>query len=409
MNVVNRTWSADPNASVPFWAYTDPDIYREELEKIWYGPHWIYCGLEAEVPEIGSFRTTTLGERPVIMIRSGESEISVVENRCSHRGVKLCQTRFGQKKELTCPYHLWNYNLKGDLIGVPFRRGVRGQGGMPADFDPKKLGLRKLRAEAVNGVVWATFSEQTPSFRDYLGEKFWRNYERVYSGRELRVIGYNRQHIPANWKLMMENIKDPYHAGLLHVFFATFGLYRADQKSALEMDEKGRHACLLSIRGEQELNEVTGALPNFQADLKLADNCIIDAVHEFKGDETVGMSTIFPSVILQQQMNALSTRQIIPTGPDGFDYIWTHFGFADDSEDMRRRRTRQANLFGPAGYVSADDGEVVEMSQQGFAQAPQDDVALMMLDGREVGNANHMATETAIRGMYRYYRGVMGL
>ncbi|MGH6644577.1 MAG: Rieske 2Fe-2S domain-containing protein, partial [Bradyrhizobium sp.] len=202
MNVVNRTWSADPNASVPFWAYTDPDIYREELEKIWYGPHWIYCGLEAEVPEIGSFRTTTLGERPVIMIRSGESEISVVENRCSHRGVKLCQTRFGQKKELTCPYHLWNYNLKGDLIGVPFRRGVRGQGGMPADFDPKKLGLRKLRAEAVNGVVWATFSEQTPSFRDYLGEKFWRNYERVYSGRELRVIGYNRQHIPANWKLM---------------------------------------------------------------------------------------------------------------------------------------------------------------------------------------------------------------
>ncbi|MGH6754920.1 MAG: SRPBCC family protein, partial [Bradyrhizobium sp.] len=203
--------------------------------------------------------------------------------------------------------------------------------------------------------------------------------------------------------------KDPYHAGLLHVFFATFGLYRADQKSALEMDEKGRHACLLSIRGEQELNEVTGALPNFQADLKLADNCIIDAVHEFKGDETVGMSTIFPSVILQQQMNALSTRQIIPTGPDGFDYIWTHFGFADDSEDMRRRRTRQANLFGPAGYVSADDGEVVEMSQQGFAQAPQDDVALMMLDGREVGNANHMATETAIRGMYRYYRGVMGL
>jgi salicylate 5-hydroxylase large subunit len=75
---------------------------------------------------------------------------------------------------------------------------------------------------------------------------------------------------------------------------------------------------------------------------------------------------------------------------------------------MRLRRTRQANLFGPAGFVSADDGEVIEMSQQGMAAMPGD-AALVAMGGRDVADTDHMVTETAIRGMYRYWREVMGL
>src|SRR3546814_7250847 len=68
--------------------------------------------------------------------------------------------------------------------------------------------------------------------------------------------------------------------------------------------------------------------------------------------------TLFPSVVIQQQVNSLSTRHIQPVGHDAFDFVWTHFGFAEDTPEMTRRRLRQANLFGPAGFVSADDGEV---------------------------------------------------
>jgi len=408
MSIQDRQWPEDRDGRVPFWVYSDPDIYQAELQKIWYGPHWLYVGLECEIPDIGDFKTTTLGERPVVMVRSGEGEISVVENRCRHRGMKFCQDRFGHAKELLCPYHQWNYSLQGDLIGVPFRRGVRKQGGMPADFDPKLNNLRQLRVEEVNGVVWATFSDETPSFRDYLGERFWKHYTRVYDGRKLEVLGYNRQHIPANWKLMQENIKDPYHAGLLHVFFATFGLFRADQKSAVEMDDTGRHAVLISRKGEQEKNDVTATMGTFQGDLRLADPRILDVVQEFPGEETVGMITMFPGVILQQQVNSLTTRQIVPTGVDGFDFHWTHWCYADDTPEMRLRRTRQANLFGPSGFVSADDGEVIEFSQQGMSPS-EDESALVVMGGREIGNTDHMVTETAIRGMYRYWREVMGL
>ena len=60
------------------------------------------------------------------------------------------------------------------------------------------------------------------------------------------MLGYNRQRIPGNWKLMQENIKDPYHPGLLHTWFVTFGLWRADNKSELRMDEQHRHAAMIS-------------------------------------------------------------------------------------------------------------------------------------------------------------------
>ncbi len=403
-----RSWGAEGTWKVPYWVYSDEGVYRRELERIWYGPHWLYCGLEAEIPEVGDYKTTTLGERPVIVVRSAEGEVSVVENRCAHRGVKFCQGRSGRAKELVCPYHQWSYDLRGNLQGVPFRRGVRRQGGMPADFDPAANGLAKLKVEVANGVVWASFSDATPPFREYLGERFWKHYTRVYDGRKLAVLGYNRQHIPANWKLMMENIKDPYHAGLLHVFFVTFGLFRADQKSAVDMDDTGRHGILISRKGEQEVNDVTSDMRNFQGDLRLADPRILDVVKEFPGDETVGMITVFPSVILQQQVNSLTTRQIVPTGTGGFDFHWTHWCYADDPPEMRLRRTRQANLFGPAGFVSADDGEVIEMSQQGFGASP-DAKALVAMGGHDVAPTDHMVTETAIRGMYRYWREVMGL
>jgi len=409
MEVVKSVWSADETASVPYWVYTDPDVYQSELDRIWYGEHWLYCGLEVEVPEIGNFRTLTLGQRPVIMTRNSATEISVVENRCAHRGTRLCWERSGKAQNLTCPYHQWTYDLTGNLQGVPFRRGIAGQGGMPADFKPSDNNLRRLRVESVNGLVWATFSERTPPFREYLGPKLWPQYERVWSGRKLRVVGYNRQRIQGNWKLMLENNKDPYHAALLHTFFATFGLFRPDQKSALQMDDTGRHACLSSVMGQGGANAVTAALPGYDASMKLQDPRLTQALKELPGEETISDITLFPSAILLQQVNSLQTRQIVPHGPGVFDFIWTFVGFDDDDAEMQQRRVRHANLFGPSGFVSADDSEVIQQAQRGFEMSANEGSALTLMGGRKVESASNMATETAIRGMYGYYRTVMEL
>ncbi|NML46378.1 Rieske 2Fe-2S domain-containing protein [Ramlibacter sp. G-1-2-2] len=421
-------WSGAGSSRVPFWAYTDPQLYSQELQKIFYGPHWCYVGLEVEVPNPGDFRLTYVGERQVIMVRDrfGDQGIRVVENRCAHRGVRFCQQPHGNARSWTCPYHQWTYKLDGELAGLPFKNGVKEgdqvNGGMPPDFDVKQHGLTRLRVAVLHGLVFATFSDSVEPLEQYLGPQILPWLDRIFGGRQLQLLGYNRQRIPGNWKLMMENIKDPYHPGLLHTWFVTFGLWRADQKSRMVMDEHGRHAVMVSRRNDGGENKaVTQGVTSFKANMSLEDPRILDVVPEpwwkvpdpsNPGTEimpSVTMITLFPSLIIQQQVNSLSTRHIVPRGEGEFDFVWTHFGFTDDSEEMQRRRLRQANLFGPAGFVSADDGEVIQFSQDGFRQWGEDGETLCELGGTGTGGTEHMVTETLIRSMYAYWRKVMGV
>ncbi|MFP8834140.1 aromatic ring-hydroxylating dioxygenase subunit alpha [Hydrogenophaga sp. XSHU_21] len=435
-------WHDRGTSRIPFWAYTDPDLYQRELERLFHGPHWCYVGLAIEIPEAGDYKLSWVGERQVIMVRDRvapkdrgtDHGIRVVENRCAHRGVRFCQPpmdgQVGKARNFVCPYHQWTYKLNGDLAGLPFKDGVKDgdcvNGGMPADFDLSKNGLTKLRVGVLHGLVFATFSDEAEPLEDYLGAELKPWLDRIFQGRELKLLGYNRQRIPGNWKLMMENIKDPYHPGLLHTWFVTFGLWRADQKSRMVMDSHGRHAVMISRRNDGGANQaVTSGVTSFKADMKLNDPRLLDVVPEpwWTIDDpqnpgatitpTVTMITLFPSVIIQQQVNSLSTRHIVPRGPNEFDFVWTHFGFADDDEAMTTRRLRQANLFGPAGFVSADDGEVIEFSQDGFRQWGEGGSTLVELGGKgdDVGQAptEHMVTETLIRSMYAYWRKAMNL
>ena len=404
-------WETEGTSRIPFLTYTNEALYKRELERFFYKGHWCYVGLEAEVPAVGDFKRTAIGERSVIMVRDGEGSISVVENVCAHRGMRFCRERHGNRKEFVCPYHQWNYTLKGDLQGVPFRRGIKQdgkvQGGMPADFKTEEHSLTKLKVATRGGVVFASFDHDVESLEDFLGETILGYFDRQFNGRKLTILGYNRQRIPGNWKLMQENIKDPYHPGLLHTWVVTFGLWRADNKSQLRMDDKHRHGAMVSTRGASGKSAQVTRVSSFKEDMQLNDPSFLDVIPEpWWGGPTAVMTTIFPSVILQQQVNSVSTRHIQPTGHGSFDFVWTHYGYEDDTEEMTQHRLRQANLFGPAGFVSADDGEVIEFSQQAFESKPFHRT-LAELGGRGVEETDHMVSETVIRGMYRYWRDVM--
>ena len=165
-----QRWHEMGIARVPYHVYTDPQIYAREQERIFRGRSWNYVGLSAEIPNPGDFKRSAIGDKPVVVMRDPEGRANVVDNRCAHRGVQFCQKPFGHTNEFMCPYHQWTYNLKGELIGVPFRRGVKKQGGMPADFDVKQHGLRKLEVHERNGVIFASFCPDVEPFEEYLGE-----------------------------------------------------------------------------------------------------------------------------------------------------------------------------------------------------------------------------------------------
>ena len=109
------TWPRNDTSRVPLWVYSDPENYRRELQRIFYGPHWHFVGLAAEVPNAGDYKRATIGERSVLMLRDEHGSVNVVLNACAHKGTELCRTGFGNQSLLTCPYHQWTYDLRGKL------------------------------------------------------------------------------------------------------------------------------------------------------------------------------------------------------------------------------------------------------------------------------------------------------
>jgi salicylate 5-hydroxylase large subunit len=399
-------WPRGETTRIPYWIYTDRAVYQRELERLFYGPEWSYVGLAAEIAQPGDLKTTWIGERSVIVTRDRDGAVHVLQNRCSHRGAQLAYEAVGHASVLCCPYHQWTYRLDGTLVALPLRRGVGGKGGMPDEFCLADHPLPSLAVHERNGVLFASFDHHVPPFEKWLGPKMLKWFDRVFDGRPLRVLGDIHQRVPANWKLMFENIKDPYHATVLHVFLVSFGLFRADNPSATEMDDSGRHSVLVCARRGPAEGEAA-ALRSYRPDLELRDPRLLDVVREFPGEETLVMQTLSPSLIVQQQSNTLAMRQLVPRGPGAHDLHWTFFGYEEDDDAMTDRRLRQANLMGPAGYVSLDDGEVLRLAQLGAAAGPGS--SLLEMGGHGTDDTDHVVTEAAMRAFYTYYRRATGL
>ena len=67
-----RSWPAQGLTRVPYWIYQDEDIYRREQELIFRGATWTFLGLEAELPNPGDWKTTFVGDMPVVVARDAE-------------------------------------------------------------------------------------------------------------------------------------------------------------------------------------------------------------------------------------------------------------------------------------------------------------------------------------------------
>lgn len=400
-------WPAEGPRRVPSAVYTDPSIYSREQERIFRGRSWNYVGLTAEVAKPGDFLQTYVGEVPVVLVRDGQDQIRVFVNRCTHRGSQFCQKPSGNVKVFTCPYHQWSFDLEGRLVGIPYRRGIRGGGGMAQCFEASQHGLEQLEVTERNGVIFASYAKDIEPLEEYLGRSILSYFDRVCDGRPLRVIGTMRHRVHANWKLQIENLKDPFHAALLHVFFVTFGIWRPDQATEVKISALGRSSVLVSTASFKEATkDVAAETPSARNDFRLADTRIIAHQSEYEHG-TGAVLTIWPNLIILQQLNCLAMRHVRPDGPNACVKSWTFFGYESDTPELQQKRLMQANLLGPSGLVTIDDNEVLALSQAGSSASPT--AASVLEVGEGTGDANHMLTESAIRGFYQYYRSVMDI
>jgi anthranilate 1,2-dioxygenase large subunit/terephthalate 1,2-dioxygenase oxygenase component alpha subunit len=403
-------WPDDSLARVPYWVYQDEANYKREMQRLFEGATWNFVCVEADIPNKGDYRTNHIGILPVIVVRDADGSINCFENRCAHRGALIAFDDSGNvQNNFKCIYHAWSYDLAGNLRGIAFERGINGLGGMPKDFRREDFSPRKLRTTTLGGLVFATLSPDTPPIEDYIGSEVLGRFRRVLN-RPIRVMGRFVQTLPSNWKLYVENSKDTYHASLLHLFLTTFRINRLTQGGGVLVSPDGGNHSTYTIAIPEGVNATAyrdQGIRTEDDDYKLADPSLLDSVSEFSDPIQVQILSIFPNTVVQQIHNCLAVRQIVPAGVNSTALHWTYFGFADDSPEMNRRRLKQQNLVGPAGFVSMEDGCVTGFVQRGIASAG-DKVSVVEMGGQTAESQKTRATEAAVRGFWKAYRRHMG-
>lgn len=396
---------------IPYEVFSSQAVYEREQEKIYRGSTWSFVALEAEIPHPGDFKSTYIGDTPVVVTRTPDGSLAAWVNRCSHRGAKLCVLPRGNAISHACLYHQWNFDSQGNLTGVPFRRGQKDMAGMPPEFDMKAHGLKKLRVDSYRGLIFASFSDTVATLPEYLGKEMRPWIDRIMH-KPIVYLGCTRQYVNANWKLYFENVKDPYHASLLHLFHTTFNIMRVGMKARSIPDAThGLHSIITATRIE---DDTSGAeykaqdIRSMNEGFHLEDDSVLGYVYEFEEATTNHIQSIFPQLVLQQIHNSLVARQLLPKAPDKFELIFHFFGYADDTPELRELRIKQANLVGPAGYISMEDGYATELVQRGTLRESKSCSVLDMGLGKP-DQQDTLITEGLIRRFWAEYQTLMAL
>ena len=405
-DLTNGLWPAGLTR-VPYRVYQDQDIAYAEQARVFEGPAWNYLCLEIDIPNPGDYRTTFMGSMPVVVARTEDGEVAAFENRCAHRGALICLDDGGSVKDFHCVYHAWRYDLRGNLKSVAFRHGVNGKGGMGDSFRMEDHGPRQLRVAVLCGLVFGTLSQNAPDIETYIGPEITARLRRVMH-KKVEIIGRFTQQLPNNWKLYMENVRDTYHASLLHLFFTTFRITRLSSGGGVLVSDSGVAHASATMGAPPAADKSYEGMRSENDGFRLEDPSLLQSQDEYHDGIQLQILSVFPGFVLQQIHNAIAVRQVLPGGVGSMDLNWTYLGYADDTPALRAMRLKQANLVGPAGFVSMEDGAVGGFVQRGIASADQE-LSVVEMGGATAETADTRATEASVRGFWKAYRAFMGL
>jgi phenylpropionate dioxygenase-like ring-hydroxylating dioxygenase large terminal subunit len=397
--------------------YTDPEVFELEMQRI-FREGWVYVGHESEVPEPGDYVTRRIGRDPVILVRGKDGEVRVLANRCSHRGNRLCNAEKGNSSTFRCPYHGWTFTNAGDLVGVPMRQGYAERFLAVRE----ELGLASApRMDVYGGFVFASLTGEGISLREHLGSATGA-IDRLLAlsptgALDLRA-GWMKHRMRCNWKMVMENNVDGYHALFTHqsVYDAVRPAKVSHVPSKVEVYVRDLGNGHSEIDYSAEYTRLDDEfvwfgraprekLPKYVAAMEAAHGP--EATHKAF---VVGPphTLIYPNLFLAE-MNIMTVE---PLGP-GETIAYTTPALLPGMDEMNERMLRRTEgAMGPAGFLIADDGEIGMRNQFGLAAREPEWIQLsrgIETDIEdETGIVNHdKSAETPQRGWWKHWAAVL--
>lgn len=401
--------------------YTDPRIFDAEMAKI-FERAWVWVAHESELPTPGSFKSTHVGRRPVVVTRDRKGNINTLVNRCRHRGASLCERRTGRANGFTCPYHAWSYGLDGTLRGVPYPDGYEGV------LEKGELGLKRLRTDSYGGMIFATCDDGAEPLADFLGDvRPWIDrFMKQGGGYPVKVLGTHRFRFRGNWKIQLENTTDGYHFPIVHrswmasVDAETAGMMSfMTDPAAVTHDLGSGHSVAQMVPAHSDLDADDGTEPlqprfaPLVAELRAAGlgaaeiRRLVRAVHgtgfNLNLFPNVSMSISFLRVLRPLSVDETEIEHVA-LGPDGPPGI---------VDPVNRERLRIHEHFqGPFGFGTPDDAEGWDRVQRGALGTPEIPVMVNRGLGRETSGpagrpTSHVTDETGMRAAYGKWKQMM--
>jgi p-cumate 2,3-dioxygenase alpha subunit len=188
--------------------------------------------------------------------------------------------------------------------------------------------------------------------------------------------GTHEYSVKANWKLLVENSFDGYHAISTHqryfeMVLAARGVVDADGATAESrgIDLGNGHAVIASGPGG---GDIFGR--PLSDDAKAERTARFDTFREKYGDAWVDRLSgsrnlvIFPNLVVIDLVMGVVIRKIDPIAPDYMEVTAWELAPPEEGEELHRQRLDNFLTFwGPGGLASPDDVEALETCQRSFA------------------------------------------
>lgn len=382
--------------------YADPAIFDLEMERI-FGRAWLVLGHQSQVKGDGDYFTTRMGREPVIVARNGE-QITVLINRCAHRGSMVCAEGRGNTDRFVCPYHGWSYDRAGTLQAVPFSSGY--------EKDKLPKGLKAVPRVAVyRGFIFASLADSGPGLEEFLGpaKASFDDFVDRAPGGELEVAGGVFKHAyNGNWKLMIENHLDGAHPAWVHASSVAVARNAPDPGkpgeehysdiAVRQMRQNGAPDAVWEAIGMWTTPRGHGYMGDYHDDSRLVTGLgnpvfdlyrkkLIQEKGEAEADRilrvTLWNTIVYPNCSFMSQFRQL--RIIHPIAVDRSVVYTYSFRMKNAPAAMFRDTVAFANVVnGTGSWVLTDDLEVYERIQHGLSSGAVDWVYVGRGHGRDV-------------------------
>jgi p-cumate 2,3-dioxygenase subunit alpha len=348
---------------------TDPEVFQRERELI-FNHTWLYIGHETELRKPNDFKTRDVAGRPLIFAKDAKGKVQVWVNSCPHRGAMLCREPQGNARFMTCFYHGWSFSTSGDMVSMPDDASYGPNFERPGLASPSKV-------DSYRGFVFVTFDPDIVDLKTYLaGAAEYLDLVSDLSEVGMQVLeGTHEYSVKANWKLLVENSVDGYHAVSTHQRY--FEMVNAAQGTNALAQRRPSRAIDLG-NGHAVIGSSAGGGSIFGRPLSAAAEAERQArfarLSEKYGDAWIDRLSgsrnmvIFPNLVVIDLVMGVVIRKIDPIAPDYMEVTAWELAPPDEGEELHRQRLDNFLTFwGPGGLASPDDVEALETCQRSFA------------------------------------------